>query len=136
MILAEQIAIYLNYLELGIYSPDGIDGNIYVDKLPDGEQLISIYNRQGVESDSKLGYYTAGIQVIYRGNKNPIDSFEVANNILLALHGFHSDFFAVGENFIVSCLSINGSPQCIGTNANGNFEYSMNFNVDYKVWEE
>jgi hypothetical protein len=133
MILAEQIAIYLNYLELGIYSPNGIDGNIYIDILPDGEQLISIYNTPGIKSDSKLGYFSAGIQVIYRGNKNPIDSFKIANDIMQALHGFHSDYFAMGENFIVSSLSLNGSPECIGTNKNGNFEYSINLDVDYKI---
>lgn len=134
MILAEQIAYYLAGLELGNYSDVDTDGNIHIDKLPDGEAVIAIYNRPGRPSDCKLGYQTAGIQVIYRGDKNPIESMGIAEEIFFALHGFYRDYFLADYgNYIVSCLSEQGSPECLGANQNGNFEYSMNFNIDYKV---
>mgnify|MGYP003401820363 CR=1 len=133
MILAEQIANYLFYLDMGIYSPNDNDGNIYIDLLPDGEQLICLINRSGFQSDSKLGYTSAGIQLIYRGNKNPIDSFQVASDLHFSLHGFHDDVFCVGGNHIVSCFCQQGSPTFIGDTAQQKFEYSINLVIDYKI---
>lgn len=133
MIIAEQIATYLSENSIGSYSENSTDSTIFIDSLPDGDDIISIYNKSGVKSDSKLGYFTAGIQIIYRGTRNPIESCEIADSIHELLHGFNKDYFVTGENYIVSCLSIQGSAVGIGVNKNGNFEYSLNFNVEYKV---
>ena len=133
MILAQQIATYLYYLELGIFEPENSNGNIYIDRLPEGEQKIAIYNRGGVQSDSKLGYQTPGIQIVYRGNRNPIDSFQIAESLFFALNGFNGDTFIDGGNYIVSCLSQQAGPEILGANENGYFEYSMNFLVEYQL---
>ena len=133
MILAEQIAYYLASKELGNYSDCDTDGTIHIDKLPDGEKLIAIYNRSGRPSDSKLGYQTAGIQIIYRGDKNPIESMDIADEIFFVMQGFHNDYFlSTYGNVIVSCLSENGGAYGLGANKNSNYEYTMNFNIDFK----
>lgn len=132
MLISEQIAIYLSILELGIYSPDGTDGNIYIDQLPPGKQYISIYNRGGIPGDDKLGYTIPGIQIIYRGDSNPISSSKVAQDIYECLIGIHDRKIYDDGNHIVSFLSENGGPTCLGTNEEGNFEYSTNFRVEYK----
>ena len=133
MILAEQIAFYLDSKELGNYSDCDTDGTIHIDRLPDGEKLIAIYNRSGRPSDSSLGYQKPGIQIIYRGDKNPIESMEAADEIFTVMQGFYNDYFLeTYGNIIVSCLSENGGAYGLGANKNGNYEYTMNFNIDYK----
>jgi hypothetical protein len=133
MLLAEQIATYLDTCDLGTYSPSGSSGNIYIDMLPEGENKIAIYNKGGPSHDSKLGYKHPSIQIIYKGNRNPIEAAGIADSIFDALHGFHSDYFVNGQNYIVSCLSSQSQPEMIGANEQGYFEYSMTFIVEYKI---
>lgn len=133
MIIAEQIANYLFYLELGTYSPEGIDGNIFINALPEGREMISIYNRGGTEIDILNGYEKIGIQIIYRGTENPVYSFEIAQDLFRALTEVISMELIQGGNFIIGITAIQGQPEMLGRATAGEFEYTMNFVVEYKV---
>jgi hypothetical protein len=132
MILAEQIANYLFYLDLGIYGSNTTEGNIYIDALPEGKEMIALYNKPGGRPDSKLGYQSAGIQILYRGTEDPISSMQVAEDIYFALYSFEKEAFIGGGYYIVSCLSQQSGPERIGQSQNGEYEYSMNFVIEYK----
>jgi hypothetical protein len=157
MLISQQIAYYLTYQGIANYTELDTEGNVFIDILPEGENRTGIYNRTGNKSDTKLGYQLAGVQIIYRGTQNPIESFTKAQEIYFALHGF-SGFFVSneslewgitemawlvgdvpldgypdgGENWIVSCLSNQGGAERIGISENGEYEYSINLVVDYK----
>lgn len=133
MIIAEQIANYLFYLELGIYSPEGIDGNIYVDALPEKSQTISIFNRAGIESDILNGYEKTGIQIIYKGDENPVYSFEIAQLIFRTLTEVISKELIAGGNYIIGITTTQGQPEMMGRAKSEEFMYTMNFVVEYKV---
>lgn len=132
MLIAEQIATYLDEQAVGSYTPAAITGNILIDQISEEKETINILHRPGLKSDSKIGYQMGGIQIWYRGNKNPIQSYTKAKEIFDTLNGFNSDYFVAGENYICSCLSLQGAAERIGVDSNGNYEYSINFLVDYK----
>lgn len=127
VIIAEQIANYLNDQGIALYE-DSSDSGIYIDILPEKNQVFAIYNQTGQYSESDLGYRRVGIQIIYRGNDNPLSSYETADLAYKALQGFSGDL----ENYIVSCLSRSGGPVRMGTDNQGNYEYTMNFIIEYK----
>lgn len=131
MILSIQVAKFLDSQEVGSYS-ESTEGNIYIDFTPEGGEKICINNRVGRKSDSMSDYRTAGIQVIYKGTENPIESLESAEKINNTLHGF-SGFFIPEGNEIVSCLNFQGGPYFLGVNNEGKFEYTMNYLIEYKL---
>jgi hypothetical protein len=158
LLISQQIGHYLTFQGVARYAELGTDGNVYLDELPEGENLIGIYKRKAPQHiDSKLGFKFDGVQIIYRGSRNPVESMEKAEEIFEALHGFTGFFMGNdnltwggamiewsllkvpwsgypdgGENWIVSCLSPNGGVECLGLNKNRQHEYSMNFTIDYK----
>lgn len=131
MTIMEQIATYLNNQGIATYE-DTINSEIFLERLPDGNNIFAIYNSKGRKIESNLGYKAAGIQVIYRGVKNPITSKVTADSCYDILQGF-SGYFVVGQNYIVSCLSLASGAENIGMTKHGEFEYSMNFIVEFKV---
>lgn len=131
MIISEQIASYLDEQGIGTFSKADNSGNIFIDYLPSGGEVVSIYNKAGNGGDTRSKYRRIGIQVIYRGNKNPIASFEKAQEVFVSLNGFEGTFAASG-NYVVSCLSLQGQAECIGKSQAGDYEYTMNFIVEYK----
>lgn len=130
--IAVQIATYLSYKGLCNFTPEDVTGNTYIDQLPEGNNLVSIFNTKGVKSDIK-DYRSLGIQIIYRGDSNPIESYNIADGIFLALQRF-TGYFTTTGNKIVDCYSLSGGgAELIGQDNNGSYEYSMNFIVDHKV---
>jgi len=127
----EQIATYLNDQGIAIYE-DTVNSEIFLDNLPDGSDIFAIYNTKGRKIESNLGYKAVGIQIIYKGTNNPITSKVQAESCYDILQG-HSGYFVTGQNYIVSCLSPACGAEKIGTSSHGEFEYSMNFIVEYKV---
>lgn len=129
--IAEQIAYYLSNKKVATYTPDDVTGNIFIDYLPEDNDIIAIFNTSGIKSDL-LNYRHLGIQVFYRGNTNPVTSFQKADEVFCFLNR-KSGYFMNGGNYIVDCNSIAGGVEHIGTDENGNHEYSMNFIVDFNL---
>jgi hypothetical protein len=150
---------YIMYKELGVFTELYSEGNIYIDQLPEHRNSIAIFNQGGDTADVSLGYKSNGIQLLYRGDRNPIASYERAIDIFDVFNGIYNSFFISNEslewgrvevpwllqdapwdgypdggaNYILSCLSPASGPQPIGTSQKGHYEYSMNFMIDYKV---
>ena len=129
--IAEQIATYLDAQNIADYSATTASG-IYIDILPEKSDVFAIYNRPGQYSESNLGYKKVGIQIIYKGTGNPITSFAKAESCFDKLKGF-AGLFVTGGNYVVGCLTNQDGAAAIGQDKNGNFEYSMNFVVEYKT---
>lgn len=127
MEIAEQLATYLSNNNIGSYTPDDVTGNIFIDNLPETTDCIAIFNTSGTSSDL-LDYSVAGIQIYYRGNTNPIESYKQANKIFHMLHRKHGKLV---ESHIVDCYSPTSSAMHIGKDSNENHEYSMNFQISY-----
>jgi hypothetical protein len=132
MLISKQVALYLHALGVGIYDEESANSTIYIDALPAENNVIAVYNRAGNGRDSKLGYTASGVQIIYRGNVNPITSMESAKQIFNSLVDLASIHFVEGENYIVSCKSLQGQPERIGQSKEGQFEYTMNFIIEYQ----
>ena len=132
MEIAQQIAYYLFYLELGTYDEEGINGNIFIDILPEINNSIAIYNKGGVSPHFKAGYREINIQILFKGDKDSINSFKDAKNIFEALLERTGKLLDFDEfNYIVGFISNQSQPQHIGLDKNGNHEYSMNFSIEY-----
>jgi len=131
MSIAEQMAMYLSTEGAGLYTSDSDEGNIYIDQLSEKTNVIGLYNKAGA-AERVESYRKIGIQLLYRGDTNPIESYMSAEHCFSELQGFHGKFIPLG-NFIVSCFSQSGGgPEGIGQDQNGNFEYSINFIVEFK----
>lgn len=134
MTIAEQIATYLDAQGLGDYAASSVSSTIFIDMLPGKTDVISVYNRTGEYEQTKHGYRRDGIQIIYRGTKNPINSYTKAEAVFNALHGFSGNLVA-GQSYVTSVVSVQGGPECIGRDTADNHEYSMNFVIDHKYKE-
>lgn len=85
-----------------------------------------------MKSDSKLGYETAGFEVIVRGSQNPLESRNDANQLYFSLHGLEGELIPNG-NHVISCLGVKYGVAHIGTDTMGRHEFSLNFLIEYKT---
>jgi len=132
MNIAEQVATYLSDQGIALYNPTGVDSQVYIDALPEKNNIFSVYNRPGGYLGVSLGYRKVGIQVIYRGDTNPITSYSKADEAFAALNGL-AGYLVAGQNYIVEVLSQAGGPEGMGTSERDNaHEYTMLFTVEYK----
>lgn len=133
--IAYQVATYISDNSLGSFTPDEVGGNIYLDTLPEDANTISVFNTQGVPT-GLLSHRTLGIQILYRGDTNPIESYEKADEIFRLVNR-SKGFFMKNGNYVVNCYSPNGSgAERLGTDENGNFEYTMNFLITFSLNKE
>lgn len=132
MIILE-IAEYLHNQGIGTYNPDGdpdIAHNIFIEQMPDEPDLaIGLYTSSGFSPDTKTYVGRPGFQVIVRGDRNPLTAAELAQEIFTALHSPSVTQFTTNGVFILQCASRQSEPISLGPDANGRFEYSLNFQV-------
>lgn len=133
MIINEQIALYLNDNNLGIYDKDGITGNIYINKLPEKENGISIISVGGskIGNELGLGIYRKGILIRIRGDKNGIESEELAENIYNELIGFEGYLTENGDRIILLKM-LEGGIDVLGLDKNGNVIMGIKISVIYE----
>lgn len=130
--IAYQIATYLSDTSVGSFTPDDVTGNIYIDMMSETPNTIAIFNQGGLAQDL-TSHKELGIQIYYKGDSNPIQSYDKATEIFDCLQHLKGVIASDG-NYIVNCYSPNSSgPTRIGRDENGNFEYSLNFIISFSI---
>lgn len=131
--IIEQIASYLDELGIGVYDTIGVSGNIFLEHLPDNPDIaIALYSSGGSPADSKLNYDLVAVQIMVRGGLDATQAQSLAQGIYDEIHGFEGALFVGGGDWIVSCLGIQSHPVLLGKDANGRFEYSLNFDIEFQ----
>lgn len=131
--IAEEVAKFIEILGLGIFDPEGTTGNIFIEQLPDlPEKAIALYSSGAASADSKLNYDLVTVQILVRGSEDPRDAQSLAQEIYNELHAFGDAPFISGGSYIVSCLGLQSQPILLGKNDKGNFEYSLNFDIEFQ----
>ena len=130
MLIAE-IAQYLQSKGLGVFDPDGVSGNIYLEYCPDSpDAVIYITASGGPAPDAKHPIDKPTVQMIIRGGLNPAEAQQKAQDIYNALHAFHHKQFVSDGRWIVGCWAMQGGPVHMGVDDLRRHEYSLNFQLE------
>lgn len=128
MIIME-IADYLNAHGVGIYDDSGTTGNIFIDNMPDEPDIaIGLYSSSGMAPDIKTKLRRPGVQIIVRGDRDPLTSATLAQQVYNALHATDAKTFTDGGTEILLCAA-RQEPIRLGPDDNGRYEYSLNFQL-------
>ncbi len=131
--LQEDIAKYLDSEGLVNLDLTGATGDCFIEILPpEPDEVVSIFQREGIQSDPKLPYDTTEIQIIVRGSQNPFNALNKAQKIYNAMHGFSLDRFDYEGEWIVSCIGQYGGVVRLGQDDNGRQEFEVVFDIDYE----
>ena len=126
MIITE-IAQYLHDNGLGIYSPNGVDGNIFLEFMPDEpDEAICLHSTGGMAADVATPITRPTVQVIVRGNTDSLAVAAIAESIHDALNNLHSMRFTMDGEYILLCQCRQSEPTHVGVDENGRHEYSIN----------
>lgn len=128
--LAQEIAQYIGENVTGIdYDASGLSGNIFVGLLPvDPIECIAVTPSGGFITPTTQSVDQPTIQVLVRRH-DPRDAFNVAQEVLDLLNGFHQYRLVEDGTFIINCVAMNG-PTHLGLDNNGMTLYSINFILD------
>ncbi len=133
--LAQECAKWLAAQGYGVYG-DGTEAEkvtnatIGVDQVPDASPVaIGVFTRPGAKADVKTDLKRPDLQIMVRGDKDPLTGFAVADAIQKALHGQHQFYFVEGGTkvYLVTCAG--SQPAALGPGKNGRHEYSINLNM-------
>ena len=129
MITAE-LAQYIHDQGYGVWDPTGPNGNIFVENMPDtADNAIALISSGGSPPDVGGLVSRPTIQVLVRGNRSADETFTLAAAILAQLHGHHDTRLVVGGTRIMLCRARQSEPIFLGRDANGRFDYSINFQL-------
>lgn len=134
MTLGEEIAVLLDQLDVGTFHADGSPGGtIFLARLPDKpDTAIAIARYAGTESDSKLPFDQAYVQVMCRGPATDTRTAETtAQAAYDALHGLGMLTLA-GGTWLQLAIGTEGGPIYIGIDELARGLWATNFRLDIK----
>jgi hypothetical protein len=133
MTLLEGIALYLDSVDVATYDPDGPDGNVFIQKLPQTpDAAIGIFAVGGFPASGTHGYDEPSISIQVRGAPDdPVGALTLAEAIYGALHGLHSATLPDGSR-VVRCLGIQSGPVSIGQDDQERHELTLNFQIQIR----
>ena len=124
MNLAEQLALYLHAEGLVDYRPDDVDGDCFVDWLPDApDEAVAITNTAGPSGDIKHAYSTPGAQLRCRAT-TALAARSKADAIWSELHGL-GEIALPDETWLVSCIA-DSTPAPMGRDSQNRYEFTVN----------
>jgi hypothetical protein len=131
MTLEEELALLLQTLSLGTYTPDGPGGTLYwpvAPSEPDVCTTLALYG--GSESSSLDPYDEPRLQVRCRGDANdPRVPRLQADAVYTALHGLGHQPLAGGTELQLA-VGISSGPEYMGRDQSGRHEYVVNFRIE------
>lgn len=131
--LIVEIAQYLDSHGLVTYKETGTQGSCFIGHMPpDPDEAVAIFQYGGATSSMTHGYDTPRVQVRVRGTLDPRVGLQKAQQIYERLHGFHDGKFTSDGFWIVYCQGLQAGPVHIGPDANGRYEYTLNFEIEIK----
>ena len=134
--LLEEFALFLHNEGIGVYHPETIGGNIFLETLPaNPDECIGIYTRGGLDGDVFLETTTSNIQFIIRG-RNKLEALDRGYRICKKLCGFNTKSLIDGGYQILDIHAPQGVPIYLDVDKAGRHEYSINFEVEHYIEEE
>ncbi|MCL5105669.1 MAG: minor capsid protein [Armatimonadetes bacterium] len=128
--IVEEIAQYLQSLEIGTFDPAGVIGDIFIETMPDTpDTCIGLYTTAGMPPDTKTSISRPSVQIIVRGSRDPRTASSLATRIQEALHGLHSMTFIPDGSRVMLCSARNSEPVSLGRDDNQRHEYSINLQL-------
>lgn len=132
MLLIEEVAMHINTAGIGVYDPNGDTGDVYLGILPDTPaEIVSIFPRGGGQASPPVPYSetNASVQVIVRSIRR-LDGFIKGQAIIDSMNGI-DDTLVTGGMHIIDISTMQGEPADLGMNQAGQYEWSINFSIDY-----
>jgi len=129
--LIKKLAKYLEEKDVGTFKGDDTGGTIYLEKLPDvPNDIVGIFSSPvDFEPHPKFGYNNPKVQIIVRGN-TMVEAHDKAETIVNLLHSLSMTEFE--DVYIVSVFATDSIPAFIGKDVKGRYEYSLNFEIDFR----
>lgn len=128
--LAIGLAQRLHDKQLAVYDPDGEGGDCFIGWMPpEPIQAIAIMPLPGEEPDPVMPHDSPSIQIIVRGTSDTRTGYTRARALYSELHGLSHVELPNGIH-LIRCDAMQSDPIPIGTDDNGHFEYSLNFECD------
>ncbi len=127
--IAENLAKYLDNLDIVDYRPNTVGGNTFINQMPDQPDLaVALFDYPGPAPDIKHPYDYPNVQVRVRGGLDPRPALALLDSIYDALHDLHRVELP-GSIWLVWCRSMQSGPMPLGPDATGKrLEFTMNFN--------
>lgn len=133
--IAVGIARYLKTIDAVAFNYDELstNANVFIEGMPaEPIDAIAIMGSPGPGSDVKLGYDNTGFQIIVRASGNdPRVAEAKAWRIYDRLHGLHRVTLPDGT-YVVGCSARQSGPVSMASDANGNYEFSCNFDAEVR----
>lgn len=131
ILLQEQIARFLHSHDVGVFEPDDVNGDIFIDCLPlKPVEAIGVYMTIINEPSFAHTEQTVTIQCLIR-SANKLTALNKGQQIIDLLNGFNGGQYVAGGFHIVDTQASNGLPVYLGADQNGYFEYSVSLKIDY-----
>lgn len=116
----------------GLNWEEGAGGNVFEGFLPDSpHRCVAVLPSGGYEADAGLPYDRPSVQIIVRGDDDPVWALETWQKVYSALVGLRNVTLPDGT-YLVSFLPIMSGPVHIGKDHSGRFQYGLNAETEIR----
>lgn len=135
--MLEGVATYLQAKGLGVFDPDGVGGDIFIEHLPDSpSSAIALMSTGGPEEPGvRHPFDTRSFQVLVRGGVDPRPAKTRAEAIYNALQGLTGVTLDDGT-YVVGIGAIQPGPIRVGQDQNNRHRFSLNFWARVRAYTE
>lgn len=106
--------------------------NVFEGFLPSTpNRCVAVLPSGGFEADAGLPYDRPSIQIIVRGDDDPVWALDMWNEVYSALQSLRNVTLPDGT-YLVSCQSIQSGPIHIGKDNSGRYQYGVNFETEIR----
>jgi hypothetical protein len=118
----------------GLNWQEGAGGNVFEGFLPSGpNRCVAVLPSGGYEADAGLPYDRPSIQIIVRGDDDPVWALDTWQKVYSALVALRNVTLPdPDETYLVSCLPIQSGPVHIGKDDSGRFMYGLNLETEIR----
>lgn len=114
----------------GLVYSEAAGGNVFEAFLPDKpDRCVAVLPSGGYEADAKLPYDRPSIQIIVRGDDDPVwalDTWQAVYSAVVALR----NYTLPDGTYLVSALPIQSGPIHIGPDDSGRYQYGLNLECE------
>lgn len=105
-------------------------GNVFEEHLPaDPDVVVGVYTIPGREADTLHPYDSPGVQLIIRGDTNPLTAVELWYLLYDYLHGKRNVSLPDGT-YLVWAIATQSAPVRIGPDSAGRHQFSLNLRCE------
>lgn len=115
---------------VGLNWEEGFGGNVFEGFLPEGpDRCVAVLPSGGYDADAGLPYDKPSIQIIVRGDDDPVWALDMWQSVYSALQALRNVILPDGT-YLVSCQAIQSGPVHIGKDDSGRFQYGLNLETE------